>query len=100
MPEHGVDAFLIAVAAAFEERENVLIDPDGDRLLLRRRDEHRLRPVEVERHGVAVLADRRADLLVGQRVDGGPVSFSGLGRVARDDGDISAARRFGRGGRR
>ena len=100
MPEHGIHPPLIAGAAALEIIEHILVEPDRDRLLPRRLDKHRLRPVEIERHGVGVAPHRVGDRLVGQSVDGGPVSLPRPAIVPRDPRGTSAVRRGAPGARR
>ena len=74
--QHRVDAALIAVALALEIVEHVFIDTNGDRLLPRRYNENRIRPVEIDRHGVRVVGDGLGDVFVCQRIDARPVSLA------------------------
>ena len=48
MAQHRIDAGLVSLAARLEEIDDILVQPDRDRLLLLRNDDFGLRPVEID----------------------------------------------------
>ena len=73
--QHRIHAALIARAVLLEEIEHVVIDSDRNRLFLRN-DENGVRPVDIERNGVRIVADSLFDLLIRESIDLGPISLA------------------------
>lgn len=75
--QHGVDMPLVLAAFFLEIVEHVLVDPDRDGLLLRRCNQHGLRPVDVLELGpVRIVGDRRINLGVCQCIDALPIGLA------------------------
>src|SRR5437879_11052090 len=79
--QHRVHAPLIAGAFLLEIIEHVLVEPDRDRLLLRRNDEYGFGPVKIKRNGVRIISDSGFDFFISKRIDRNPVSLPPSGIV-------------------
>src|SRR3981189_1622912 len=73
--QHGVDARLIPASALLEPMENVLVEPQGHGLLALREDNPRPGPFFLGPWRIVrILGGVPLDLLLGHRIDAGPVS--------------------------